>query len=424
MQLQHFGHRIGGKRAVLISAAIAVLMTVVAIAMTYTGRRSAEKSREVTDSRPYRAAQIVPTMPPEEQREAVLRYYEGWKDAFVKQACGDDAYQVRSPDAAYPFVAEAQGYGLVVTASMAQLDPEAKEIFDGIIHYILEHPSANNPNLTAAEQDSSCSDVGGRNSATDGDMDIAYGLLLADRQWGSLGNINYAQLAIKRITAIKRDEVNPATKLMLLGDWSTPQDRDLYDTSRTSDWIVHHFRIFKAATRDPFWDEVRSAHQEAITSLQATTSSRTGLLPDFVQRSDTTLRPAEGKVLESPRDGDYYFNACRTPWRIGLDAITSGDSTSLDASRKINSWAMKTTGGDPDRFAAGYTLDGKRLEERSANTFWAPLAVVAMTDPNGQAWLDTLWEKMAASTVSADSYFGTTIQLQVMLVVSGVYIPL
>jgi endo-1,4-beta-D-glucanase Y len=425
MQQQHHAPHRRGLRTGMISAAIAALIAAAAVAVAYTRKESTRTIPGITDPGPYRAAKIRPTMAPEKQREAVLRYYENWKKNFVKQACGDDAYQVVSPDAAYPFVAEGQGYGLVITASMASLDSEAKNVFDGILHYVLEHPSTNNADLTAAEQDSSCVDAGGGNSATDGDMDIAYGLLLADKQWGSNGSINYAQLAIKRIAAIKRSEVHPTTKLMLLGDWSTAQDGDLYQTSRTSDWIAHHFRVFRAATGDPFWDDVLRAHQTAIASLQSAVSPVTGLLPDFAQVSGNTLRPADGKVLESPRDGDYYFNACRTPWRIGLDAVTSADNTSLTAALKINKWAVRTTGGDPDRFAAGYTLDGERLQDSgSSNTFWAPLAVAAMTDPTSQAWLDALWQKMATTPVSPDAYFGTTIQLQVMLIVSGLYTPL
>ena len=40
-------------------------------------------------------------------------------------------------------------------------------------------------------------------SATDGDMDIAYSLLLANEQWGSNGKINYLKEAQLMIAAIK-----------------------------------------------------------------------------------------------------------------------------------------------------------------------------------------------------------------------------
>ena len=64
-------------------------------------------------------------------------------------------------------------------------------------------PSSITPGLLAAEQDSSCKSVNGSDSATDGDLAVAYGLLLADRQWGSAGAYNYKNLAVARINAIK-----------------------------------------------------------------------------------------------------------------------------------------------------------------------------------------------------------------------------
>ncbi|MFC7644783.1 glycosyl hydrolase family 8 [Streptosporangium lutulentum] len=135
--------------------------------------------------------------------QKVVDYYTRWKAAFVKQNCGNGWYQIISPDADHPYVAEAQGYGMVITATMAGADPDAKKIFDGLVKYVLAHPSSITPGLLAAEQNASCQSVNGGDSATDGDLDVAYGLLLADRQWGSAGTYNYRQLAINHINAIK-----------------------------------------------------------------------------------------------------------------------------------------------------------------------------------------------------------------------------
>lgn len=169
---------------------------------------------------PYAAGMLKPSGSQSALDQAVIRTYNDWKSAFVKKNCGNGWYEVISPDADHPYVAEAQGYGMVVTATMAGADPEAKTVFDGMVKYMLAHPSVNNANLLAAEQDASCKSVDGSDSATDGDLDVAYGLLLADRQWGSTGTYNYKDLAVKHINAIKKSEVNPTTHLMLFGDWS------------------------------------------------------------------------------------------------------------------------------------------------------------------------------------------------------------
>ncbi|MFF8381964.1 glycosyl hydrolase family 8 [Streptomyces sp. NPDC015661] len=368
--------------------------------------------------KPYAAGILKPSGTQSALDQKVVDYYNKWKAAFVRQNCGNGWYQIISPDADHPYVAEAQGYGMVVTATMAGADPDAKKIFDGLVKWKIDHPSSVNPNLLAAEQDTACKSVNGGDGATDGDMDVAYGLLLADRQWGSGGTYNYKDLALKHIAAIKKDEVNPTTKLLKLGDWSSSGDQYYY-ISRTSDWMTDHFRAFRAASGDTTWDAVRSAHQTQISRLQSTYASGTGLLPDFVVDTNTTPRPAPGQVLEDPNDGSYWWNACRTPWRIGDDAVTSGDATSLAAARKLNGWIKTKTGGDPNKIAIGYKLNGTQISSGSEAAFFAPFAVAAMTDPGSQAWLDALWNKMVATPVDTSSYFSASIQLQVMITASG-----
>ncbi|MGW4854186.1 glycosyl hydrolase family 8 [Streptomyces sp. NPDC004288] len=368
--------------------------------------------------RPYAAGTLKPTGTQSALDQKVVDHYNKWKAAFVRQNCGNGWYQIISPDADHPYVAEAQGYGMVITATMAGADPDAKKIFDGLVKWTIDHPSSVNPNLLAAEQDTACRSVNGGDGATDGDMDVAYGLLLADKQWGSTGTYNYKDLALKHIAAIKKDEVNPTTKLLKLGDWSGSGDHYYY-ISRTSDWMVDHFRAFRAASGDTTWDSVRGAHQTQISRLQSTYASGTGLLPDFVVDTNTTPRPAPGQVLEDAHDGAYWWNACRTPWRIADDAVTSGDATSLAAARKVNGWIKSKTGGDPNKIAIGYKLNGTPISSGSEAAFFAPFAVAAMTDPGSQAWLDALWNKMVATPVDTSSYFSASIQLQVMITASG-----
>ncbi|SFI49889.1 Endo-1,4-beta-D-glucanase Y [Streptosporangium canum] len=367
---------------------------------------------------PYASGMLRPSGGQAALDQKVVDYYKRWKAAFVKQNCGNGWYQIISPDADHPYVAEAQGYGMVIAATMAGADPDAKKIFDGLLKYVLAHPSSITPGLLAAEQDTSCKSVNGGDSATDGDLDVAYGLLLADRQWGSAGAYDYRQLAIKTINAIKSGEVNPTTKLMKLGDWTSSGDQ-YYWISRSSDWMIDHFRAFRKATGDATWDTVRTNHQNLIASQQANYAAGTGLLADFVVNTNTTPKPASGQVLEDPNDGKYWWNACRDPWRIGADAVTSGDAKSLAAARKLNTWIKGKTGGDPSKIAVGYALNGTQISSGSEPAYFAPFAVAAMTDSGSQAWLDALWNKMLNTSFTPTDYFSTSIQLQVMITVTG-----
>jgi endo-1,4-beta-D-glucanase Y len=369
---------------------------------------------------PYQPGTLRPSGSQSTVDQAVVDYYNRWKTAFVRQNCGNGWYEVISPDADHLYVAEAQGYGMMIIATMAGADPNAKTIFDGMVKYMLAHPSVNNSNLLAAEQDTSCHSVNGSDSATDGDMDVAMGLLLADRQWGSAGTYNYRQLAIQHINAIKASEINPTTHLLKLGDWSTCCDA-LYYTTRPSDFHIDHMRAFRAATGDATWDTIRNAHQTLITNLQNQYAPSTGLLPDFVVTTNTTPKPAPGQVLEDPNDGKYWWNSCRTPWRIGVDAITSGNAASLASARKMNTWIKSKTGGNPNSIAVGYSLSGTQIQSGSEPAFFAPFTVAALTDPGSQAWLDALWTKMLNTSFGSNDYYSTSIQLQVMIIASGNY---
>ncbi|OPF79021.1 beta-glucanase [Streptomyces antioxidans] len=387
---------------------------------------------------PYAPGTLRPSGDPVAADRRVLEHYRLWKASFLRsgdEAGGRGRVAVFTPDAAYPFVAEAQGYGLVITALMAGADPDAHALFDGILRHVLAHPSVNHPDLHAAQQDAEGRDAGGRDSATDGDLDIAYGLLLADRQWGGdhggQDAYDYKALALRRIDAVMECEVHPTTRLTKLGDWSSGR---FDEVSRTSDWMPDHVRAFRAATGDRRWDEVLDAQLSLAGTLCARHAPATGLLPDFVV--DTTSGapgPARGQVLESPHDGDYHWNACRVPWRLGADAVTSDDVRTLAAARGLSRWARTATGGDPGRIRSGYRLDGTAYGDPGSPAFFAPFAVAALTENEGgpaaegaadegaQDWLDALWARMCASPPDPARAYAAGVQLQSMLVVSHNY---
>ncbi|MGO4779004.1 glycosyl hydrolase family 8, partial [Lysobacter sp. 2RAB21] len=161
------------------------------------------------------------------------------------------------------------------------------------------HPSVNDADLLAWAQDVNCKNVVGADSATDGDLDIAYALLLADAQWGSAGSINYLSEARKVIAAIRRSNVHPTTKLVNLGDWVDSSSPTHYNSTRSSDWMLGHFRAFGAKLGDSYWTGVLDAHQNLITKMQSTYAPNTGLLPDFIVNTNTTAKPAPPNFLES-----------------------------------------------------------------------------------------------------------------------------
>ncbi|WNV86842.1 glycosyl hydrolase family 8 [Umezawaea sp. Da 62-37] len=368
----------------------------------------------------YVPGTIRPSVAQSTQDTVLNKYYAFWKANFLTTKCGTGTYAVLSKDADHSFVAEGEGYGMTIAALMANKDPDARKIFDGILKFVKAHPSVNDKDLHAAEQDANCKSVNGSDSATDGDLEIAYGLLIADKQWGSTGAVNYKAEAVRVINGIKRAEVNNSTKFPLLGDWGN--DAAYKNSSRSSDWMPGHLRAFKTATGDVFWDQVRTRQETAVTQLQSQYAPNTGLLPDFVVNTNSTPKPAPADFLEGEYDGKYSWNACRDPWRLGVDAVTVSGSAAKAQVAKMTTWIKSKTGSDPAKIGSGYTLAGAATESGEHPCFTAPFAVAAMSDPGSQAWLDKLWTRISTVSLDSTDYYGTGIQVQVLIILSGNFV--
>jgi endo-1,4-beta-D-glucanase Y len=166
-------------------------------------------------------------------------------------------------------VSEAHGYGMVLMALMAGHDPQAQTIFDGMFAYFRDHPSGITPSLMSWYQSGSCANASGNDTASDGDLDIAFALLLADKQWGSCGAVNYLDEARNVIAGIKSGELDPTKQFVTLGDWMSPGDAPYDDATRSSDFMPDHYRSFLAATSDGTWTDVLEQTYDIVAALQA-----------------------------------------------------------------------------------------------------------------------------------------------------------
>jgi endo-1,4-beta-D-glucanase Y len=353
--------------------------------------------------------------------DATAEAYDAWKDAYLEPACEPGHYRVRTSPATSAYtVSEGHGYGMLITVLMAGHEPEARVIFDGLHAYFVAHPSGVDPNLMAWAQDRRCENVEGDGSATDGDLDIAFALLLAHRQWGSNGAVDYRGEAARVITAILDSEVHQGN-FVLVGDWASDPSDSHHTGTRPSDFMVDHFRAFHETTGEPRWSDVIDTTYAIVNHLQEQYAARTGLLPDFVVDAQTASpSPAPQDWLEGENDGRYGWNACRVPWRLAMDYLVSGDPRARDAVRRINEFFRDQTGDDPTAVVDGYELDGRPVGDYDDTAFVAPLAVAAMIEPatgtNGP-WLDRLWDDLTGR--EPGEYYGDSLRLLSMIVVSG-----
>lgn len=355
--------------------------------------------------------------------QQVQDFYDAWKERYLAEECGTGRYVVLTRVGGGNLtVSEGHGYGMMLVALMAGHDPHAREIFDGMYAYAVEHPTTEHPHLMSWNQTKKCVDADdGDSSATDGDMDIAYALLLADAQWGSCGAVDYRGAALAVLGDIVDGTIDADGSYPLLGNWVSASDPEYYAATRSSDFLPAHFRSFAAASGSPVWSSLLDDGYQRFASIQATWSPATGLVPDFIVDPAGTPAPAGPFFLESDTDGAYSYNACRVPWRIGVDNLLYGDARAADIVDRITRWLRVTTSDDPSRIGAGYWLDGSPVAgtDYRSMAFVAPLGIAAMVDPDHAEWLDSLWDFIVATSIDDEAYYENTLKLLTMIVMSG-----
>ncbi|MBE0668993.1 MAG: beta-glucanase [Anaerolineales bacterium] len=367
----------------------------------------------------YAPNSILPSHRTREQMDDDVRvFYDYWKSEYLAEAGANSAgmmmYRIafgKDQPAYETTVSEGQGYGMLILPMMAGYDPDAQVIFDGMLAFVREHPSEIDPRL----MDWNVPEPEGNASAFDGDADIAYGLLLADAQWGSNGLVNYKAEAVNMIGGILESTIGGESRLPMLGDWvnvGEPQYNQY--APRSSDFMLANFRAFGRATNNPVWEDVVVQSQNTMIAIQTNYSPETGLLPDFIVQGE----PAPPYFLENSTDGSYNYNAGRDPWRVGSDALLHDDTTSRAIVQKLSHWVEANANGDPYKIRAGYELNGSPLPDSNYFTtfFVAPLGVAAMTDSAQQEWLNAIYDSVYNTR---QDYYEDSVNLLCLLVMTG-----
>ena len=361
------------------------------------------------------------------QDSDVTNFYNYWKNSYLANAGisdGNTLYRIKfgkSGTNANSTVSEGQGYGMIITTIMAGYDESAQPIFDGLFRYVKAHPSHIDNRLMGWKQPINPED---NDSAFDGDADIALALILADQQWGSAGSINYLQEAKTIISGIQDSTIGVNSYLPMLGDWVL-QNGEPYNqwTPRPSDFMFDNFRAFAYATNHyDYWNNVINSSHLAIEHIQSRYSVVSGLLPDFIiGTSFSDFSPAHPYFLESENDGNYAYNAGRTPWRLGVDALLNQDQYSLAETRKMSYWIEQAANDNPLQINAGYFLDGSRISDGNyfSSFFAAPFGVAAMSGGSSQQeWLNAIYN---AVVDKHEDYYQDSVTMLSLLIMTGNY---
>ncbi len=307
----------------------------------------------------------------------------------------------------------------MITALMAgeNGEPNAKKIFDGMWKFRKNYPSKGSNGWLMDWAIGQGEVATGGSSATDGDIDIAYALLLANAQWGGSPEgetSTYAELAGSVLTEIKNRNISSKFRTQL-GDWSTSEE----DT-RPSDWIPDHFRSFAKAQQasSSVWNQVSDTVYSMIGAITSGYSSKTGMMPDFV--TGTQVKPDENAGSTGEKNPKMYgWNSCRYPWRITTDYAMWRTASAKNAVVKLTDYITATYPEPSNIYSGPYNIStGATSQKNTENGFSAPFIAGAIVDEKYQSYLDKGWAYLQTTHDEGDAY-NAAIKLMSMMVISG-----
>jgi endo-1,4-beta-D-glucanase Y len=244
----------------------------------------------------------------------------------------------------------------------------------------------------------------GTGGATDADEDMAWALVMADRQWGGKGSLDkpyldYAKTQIKAIWDHEIDQQNNA--FLLAGD--TWGGNIVFNASY---FAPNEYRVFGAVTNDAAnWNKVIDTGYTILAKSlnSANGNADNGLVPAWCDTNGAPKQPQNGGAT------NYQYDAARVPFRIGLDYCLNGEPRAQSYLAKVSQFFA---GVGASKIVDGYDLDGTPHPDPDSEpngpqsaVFVGSAAVGAMHDAKFQSFVNDAYGLVATGTLLARSRY-------------------
>jgi MYXO-CTERM domain-containing protein len=323
--------------------------------------------------------------------------YNNWKATFLKSDCGSGYNRVDNGSNDGSTFSEGQGYGMVLTAYFGD-----KAAFDGLWAFAKKSYGTSNLMGWHVTCSGFVSNGGGQNSASDGDEDIGFALIVASVQWGG----TYAADAKTYLANLKNIDFTTCSAtgrvVVTAGSWQTSAAcMTSGGGSNTSYWMPAYYRVFETFTGDSFWGK---AANDIVTLYGLAANGTTGLM---VNEVDQNGAPVSGQT--------YDYNSCRIPWRAALDYLWYGTPAVQSELTKLTTWA---NGVGINNIVDGYNANGTTTgTNKGLNAFVGGFAVGAMAD--SQALANSFGTYFAGIADGNGGYYGSSLRTLYLLAASG-----
>jgi len=331
-----------------------------------------------------------------------LSAFTRWRSEIVTSDGARGFVRTRRPDTpdgqANSTVSEGIAYGMLIAV---MFDDQA--LFDGFWSYA--RCFLNKSGLMdwyIAPDGSKALGVG---AATDADEDMAWALIMADRQWGGRGSLElgYEDSAKHLIDCIYATEVDQGEwpDMLLPGDdW---RGKNVFNPSY---FAPNQFRLFGELTGNVAgWQRVVDRGYQIIDlSLNEVSKNRqNGLVPAWCDAAGKPVEAFPGAMQ------NYQYDSARMPFRIAQDWASSQDPRARSYLGKVTSFF---SGIGAHAIVDGYALDGTPAPDpRSAPNnpgsavFVGGAAAGAMHDARHQDFLDAAYARLHTGELLARSRY-------------------
>jgi endo-1,4-beta-D-glucanase Y len=247
-------------------------------------------------------------------------------------------------------------------------------------------------------------DPAGEGGATDADEDIAFALVMADRQWGGQGSLDrlYLDYSKELIEDIWKFEIADERLVKNGSSWGNDANLNI------SYFAPAYYRAFAKVSGDQRWTSgvVPYSYTVLESNLNATNGNAdNGLVPAWSTSQGQAVTPDVG---QNPQPFHYQYDSCRTPFRIAQDACWNGEARALTYVAKTSQFF---SGIGVANIVDGYELDGRERPEFPdsfgglSGAFIGPAAVGAMHSANYQAFIDDAYALIIQNTAWAGGQY-------------------
>ncbi|MFC1476602.1 glycosyl hydrolase family 8 [Fibrobacterota bacterium] len=367
-----------------------------------------------------------------------IAWFRKWKQKYVtSQGCEPGECRVQrietGDDNTYDSVSEGIAYGMIITVYMHNDANDTRYYFDGLWKYYSRYKNDNGLMNWRVYSNGTMHYPGG--SATDADIDAAFALFMAYRQWGNDGSVKYFDEATELTASILRHEITADNDL---------RPGDSWDIGNPSYFAPAYFTLFSRLTGLTRWNSVASRTYNTIVghyhtsdeTYDSTLGIYTGLQPNWCKYEGGEQGPGEWAMDHN----SFWWDACRFPWRQGYDYLLHGEKNSEHAkinTSRVSRYFKAKYDADPTKIKSHYKLDGEETAwtgtpnphlgtEDTMNLagFIGSIAIAAMVDED-QEWLDTMYRRLVELPLCetgvnwGTDYFCDILKMIYLLVISG-----